>query len=99
MKTPSPQVVGFVPTGWVAAKVARKSAAAEKQGKGLLPGSLPVQRKGRAEVHLVPYSEHSNFEELKEYVAFLKPRKVTQLLLLRFALFLPGPGRARQRYR
>lgn len=65
-----------MPTGFVAQKVAQGAAAAEKAGQPLASGSLPVYRKGRAEVHLVPYSEHSNFAELKEYVAFLKPHKV-----------------------
>jgi DNA ligase-1 len=27
-------------------------------------------------VHLVPYSEHSSYEELREYVRFLKPHQV-----------------------
>lgn len=35
-----------------------------------------VRRKDCLEIHLVPYSEHSNYEELREYVRFLKPTKV-----------------------
>ena len=56
------QVVGFVPTGWMAEM---KKAA------------FPVRRKGACAVHLVPYSEHSSYEELRDYVRFLKPHQVT----------------------
>lgn len=55
------KVVGFVPTGWTY-EVKRNKFA--------------VKCKDELEIHLVPYSEHSNYEELREYVKFLKPKKV-----------------------
>ncbi|MED6146118.1 hypothetical protein PIB30_031601 [Stylosanthes scabra] len=35
-----------------------------------------MRTKDSFEIHLVPYSEHSNYEELREYVKFLKPKHV-----------------------
>ncbi|KAI9162037.1 hypothetical protein LWI28_023160 [Acer negundo] len=55
------KVVGFVPTGWTY-EVKRNKFA--------------VRSKDMFEIHLVPYSEHSNYDELREYVKFLKPKKV-----------------------
>ncbi|GLJ09471.1 hypothetical protein SUGI_0110240 [Cryptomeria japonica] len=55
------RVVGFVPTGWMY-EVKRYS--------------FPVRVKGCFEVHLVPYSEHSNYDELREYVRFLRPKEI-----------------------
>lgn len=55
------KVVGFVPTGWTY-EVKRDKFA--------------VRTKDEFEIHLVPYSEHSNYEELREYVRFLKPKRV-----------------------
>ncbi|KAF7134411.1 hypothetical protein RHSIM_Rhsim08G0084300 [Rhododendron simsii] len=55
------KVVGFVPTGWTY-EVKRNKFA--------------VRTKDEFEIHLVPYSEHSNYEELREYVRFLKPKRV-----------------------
>ena len=55
------QVVGFVPTGWMYEM--RRS-------------TFPTRNKGPCTVHLVPYSEHSSYEELREYVRFLKPHQV-----------------------
>ncbi|XP_010528512.1 PREDICTED: DNA ligase 6 isoform X2 [Tarenaya hassleriana] len=55
------KVVGFVPTGWTY-EVKRNKFA--------------VRSKDSMEIHLVPYSEHSNYEELREYVKFLKPKRV-----------------------
>jgi len=52
------QVVGVVPTGWT---FQMKKAA------------YPVRSKGAAHIHLVPYSEHSSFAELQEYVRFMRP--------------------------
>lgn len=55
------KVVGFVPTGWTY-EVKRNKFA--------------VRTKDSFEIHLVPYSEHSNYQELREYVKFLRPKRV-----------------------
>lgn len=55
------KVVGFVPTGWT---------YEVKKNK------FSVRTKDSFEIHLVPYSEHSNYAELREYVKFLKPKRV-----------------------
>lgn len=55
------KVVGFVPTGWTY-EVKRNKFA--------------VRTKDSLEIHLVPYSEHSNYNELREYVKFLRPKRV-----------------------
>ncbi|KAE9595182.1 hypothetical protein Lal_00009269 [Lupinus albus] len=55
------KVVGFVPTGWTY-EVKRNR--------------FVVKSKDSFEIHLVPYSEHSNYEELREYVKFLRPKRV-----------------------
>ncbi|PQQ10934.1 DNA ligase 6 isoform X5 [Prunus yedoensis var. nudiflora] len=55
------KVVGFVPTGWT---------YEVKRNK------FSVRSKDSFEIHLVPYSEHSNYDELREYVRFLKPKHV-----------------------
>lgn len=55
------KVVGFVPTGWTY-EVKRNRFA--------------VKSKDSFEIHLVPYSEHSNYEELREYVKFLRPKRI-----------------------
>ncbi|KAG2253474.1 hypothetical protein Bca52824_083610 [Brassica carinata] len=55
------KVVGFVPTGWTY-EVKRNKFA--------------VKVKDSMEIHLVPYSEHSNYDELREYIKLLKPKTV-----------------------
>ncbi|XP_073139252.1 DNA ligase 6 isoform X2 [Henckelia pumila] len=55
------KVVGFVPTGWTY-EIKRNKFA--------------VRSKDSFEIHLVPYSEHSNYNELREYVKFLKPKHI-----------------------
>ncbi|GAV87473.1 DNA_ligase_A_M domain-containing protein/DNA_ligase_A_N domain-containing protein/DNA_ligase_A_C domain-containing protein/DRMBL domain-containing protein/Lactamase_B_2 domain-containing protein [Cephalotus follicularis] len=55
------KVVGFVPTGWT---------YEVKRNK------FSVRTKDSFEIHLVPYSEHSNYDELREYVRLLKPKRV-----------------------
>ena len=66
------QVVGFVPTGWMY-EMKRKA--------------FPVREKGSCFIHLVPYSEHSSYSELRDYVRFLRPHKV----LMHHSGLLPLP--------
>eukprot|EP00198_Chlamydomonas_reinhardtii_P008670 XP_001698007.1 predicted protein [Chlamydomonas reinhardtii] len=54
-------VVGFVPTGWT---------------YEMKRSVFSVHSKGALSVHLVPYSEHSSYPELLEYVKWLRPRQV-----------------------
>ena len=55
------RVVGFVPTGWT---------------YELKKKTFSVRRKDSCEIHLVPYSEHSNYDELREYVGYLRPKEI-----------------------
>ena len=55
------KAIGFVPTGWT---------YEVKRNK------FSVRSKDSFEIHLVPYSEHSNYDELREYVRLLKPKRV-----------------------
>ncbi|KAG1346971.1 DNA ligase [Cocos nucifera] len=55
------KAVGFVSTGWM--------YETKKDG-------FAVRIKESLEIHLVPYSEHSNYDELREYVRFLRPKRV-----------------------
>ncbi|KAK9116185.1 hypothetical protein Sjap_015132 [Stephania japonica] len=59
------KVVGFVPTGWM--------YEAKRDG-------FAVRTKDSLEIHLVPYSEHSSYDELREYVKFLRPKKVVPMV-------------------
>ncbi|KAF0916844.1 hypothetical protein E2562_014593 [Oryza meyeriana var. granulata] len=55
------KAVGFVPTGWM--------YETKKEG-------FAVRAKDSLEIHLVPYSEHSSYDELRDYVKFLHPKWV-----------------------
>jgi len=55
------RVIGFIPTGWT---------------YELRKKTFSVRRKGSCEIHLVPYSEHSNYDELREYVGYLRPKEI-----------------------
>ncbi|KAL5220835.1 hypothetical protein ABZP36_025548 [Zizania latifolia] len=55
------KAVGFVPTGWM--------YETKKEG-------FSVRLKDSFEIHLVPYSEHSSYDELRDYVKFLHPKRV-----------------------
>ena len=39
-------------------------------------GKLEVRREGAAAVYGIPYSEHSNFSELRHCVAALRPKRI-----------------------
>lgn len=58
-------VVGFQPTGWAHAKLKSKSKGISRKRK-----------KGTIIIYSVPYSEHSSFEEMKKFVAWLMPRAI-----------------------
>ncbi|XP_020246783.1 DNA ligase 6 [Asparagus officinalis] len=55
------KAVGFVSTGWL--------YETKKDG-------FAVRVKDELEIHLVPYSEHSSYDELREFVRFLRPKRV-----------------------
>lgn len=55
------RVIGFVPTGWV--------HNAKQAGNKVLS-------KNNVTIHLVPYSEHSSFDELLEFVGMIRPSRV-----------------------
>jgi DNA ligase 1 len=55
------KAVGFVPTGWM--------YETKKEG-------FAVRVKDSLEIHLIPYSEHSSYDELRDYVKFLHPKRV-----------------------
>jgi DNA cross-link repair 1A protein len=58
-------VVGFQPTGWAHARVKSNAKSGGRR-----------RRKGTLITYSVPYSEHSSFKELKEFVAWLRPKSI-----------------------
>lgn len=54
------RVVGFVPTGWTYD----------------VKGVMSKHQKGACTIYGVPYSEHSSYSELLEWVSFLRPTKI-----------------------
>lgn len=82
------RVVGIVPTGWVhtnkkkvfvwpwkpddGAPSASSSTAAAPQPS--VDDDMPA---ATAVIHTIPYSEHSSFDELVEFVRHVKPRKIS----------------------
>ena len=61
-------IVGFQPTGWTHE---RETAKTKKGG-----GRGRRRQKGTLITYQVPYSEHSSFTELKEFVDWLRPRSI-----------------------
>lgn len=65
------KVVAFLPTGWANASKWNKKNAISKKSFILQNGkTLDV------EIRLISYSEHSSFQELIDFVQYLRPRKV-----------------------
>eukprot|EP01117_Protostelium_nocturnum_P011392 TRINITY_DN4131_c0_g1_i6.p1 TRINITY_DN4131_c0_g1~~TRINITY_DN4131_c0_g1_i6.p1 ORF type:complete len:781 (-),score=370.54 TRINITY_DN4131_c0_g1_i6:7-2205(-) len=58
------KVIGFQPTGWAFGKTIQ---------------SITKKTSGALELYGVPYSEHSNYNELREFVDFVKPKKVKKI--------------------
>jgi len=58
-------IVGFQPTGWTHARDTTSAKAGRRRQKGTLI------------TYQVPYSEHSSFSELKEFVKWLRPTSIT----------------------
>lgn len=57
-------VVGFQPTGWTHTRDTSSTKAGRRRKKGTII------------TYSVPYSEHSSFSELKEFVAWFRPRSI-----------------------
>ncbi|KAK9812991.1 hypothetical protein WJX72_006870 [[Myrmecia] bisecta] len=62
-------IVGFQPTGWT-----QKSGVQDTERGRASHGRR--RQKGTLIVYQVPYSEHSSFRELREFVAWLQPRRI-----------------------
>ena len=60
-------VVSFKPTGW---SLGRQNKGCERRGGRTARG------KGTLVLYEVPYSEHSSFEELRDFVQWLQPGKI-----------------------
>ena len=64
---PSLHVLAFIPTGWAGSTFKSKHKE---------------QTRENITVCVIPYSEHSSFNELKDFVHFIKPGKICSLLSL-----------------
>ncbi|KAG1679991.1 hypothetical protein FOA52_007055 [Chlamydomonas sp. UWO 241] len=58
------RIVGFAPTGWAHAKTQHKGRCGARV------------KRGSVITYQVPYSEHSSFAELRDFVAWLKPLEI-----------------------
>lgn len=67
-------VLAFIPTGWAESSSYNRSHSYQVQGH------LAVQ--------LVAYSEHSQYQELMDFVGFLKPREVSPTVYADVSVFL-----------
>ena len=61
-------VVAFSPTGWSYTK------KMDEDGFNVNPW---IENEGRTRTYAIPYSEHSSYTELREFIKFLKPKKIT----------------------
>ena len=61
-------VVAFSPTGWSYTK------KMDLEGFTVKPW---IEYDGRTRVYAIPYSEHSSYTELREFIRSLKPKKIT----------------------
>ena len=66
------KVVAFLPTGWAdGSNWNKKNAISKKQ-----LDCQQSQRRMDVEIRLIPYSEHSTYSELIEFVQYCRPRQV-----------------------
>jgi hypothetical protein len=66
------KVIAFIPTGWAHGSNYNKKNAVVSRSMSYRDSNDQVD----VEIRLVGYSEHSAFNELVEFVSFLKPRQV-----------------------
>ncbi|EGD76243.1 hypothetical protein PTSG_11661 [Salpingoeca rosetta] len=77
------RIVAFVPTGWtyVIAKEHQRRQALAQHDEEVLGVLHHKETKRNVTVFTVPYSEHSNYLELREFVAWLKPARVVPTVI------------------
>jgi len=61
------RVVGFRPTGW---------SHNDKKKNGIVTTTRSAKHKDQIVTHSIPYSEHSNFDELVDCLRCLQPRRI-----------------------
>lgn len=81
MKKGYTKVVAFIPTGWADASQYNKDNASSRQNVDLrevLDGKKICGNEAciDVEVRLVPYSEHSSYDELRACVQYMKPKRI-----------------------
>ena len=62
-------VVAFSPTGW--------SYTKSMDEDGCFQVKPWIENDGHTRMYAIPYSEHSSYTELREFINFLKPKKIT----------------------
>ncbi|KAJ3034009.1 hypothetical protein HDV00_005586 [Rhizophlyctis rosea] len=68
------RLIGVVPTGWTH-EFQKRYGTGALYHEQIRPNQPPDSPEFR--IYEVPYSEHSNFEELRSFIDFLKPARVT----------------------